>query len=271
MGLRRVIKRWMRALLDFAEESVPDASRLKQDAEDMLRALDAKADATSLAMALADEAHSKLTGELDNHEALGREAENFFRSKDTEAAGRCVALQLRSADEVKRLRASYEQLQSDAEQLARSFVVKRDDVMTRVQALPQLRDDLRVVEARERVERKLSAFDVESPQRSFDETTREIEIRKRQLANRQLITADPNAEIDRRIKQAVGERVFQEAMEAFRRKVEAEGEVVEATEYRVVEGDDPVAAAYKAIEAPRFAGLLPAAGADRKALPVRRQ
>jgi len=235
----------------------------------MLEALDLRAEAVSFSMARADAKFAELKNELENHEALGRQAEEFLRAGDEEAAERCVALQLQSAKAVERLKKEYEALQREAEQGAQEFLEKRRALEERVAQIPQLHEDARLIRAQEKIERATAKFSLESAERSFDETAREIRIRKLQLQNRTLLTSDPNAQLDRRIRESLERKEIAEAMAALRKKSFGEptvdAEFVETRDLAsVLVEEDPVSSAQKLLAAPRYQGILPAAATRSK-------
>src|SRR3990167_2994523 len=94
----------------------------------------------------------------------------------------------------------------------------------------------------ERIQKKLEGFSMDSPKRAFDQAAHELRIRERQVTNRQLLASDPNAELDLRIRQAVGERKIAEAMQQLRQKVAAEGDVIEGEVVKAPQLDQAVEA-----------------------------
>jgi hypothetical protein len=246
----------IRRFLDDRPAGGPD---LRGAAERMLELLDQRADAASLAMALADEAYERLQAEMENHEALGRQAEEFLRESDEEAAARCVALQLQSAKQIARLKDRYQTIQREAESNVAAFRRHQGEVDRRLTEMPELEQDERLVRAQERI-RDLTRLSLESPQTAFDHAARELRIRQRQLQGKSVLTADPHAELDRRIEAATDRRELEGAMRALRRRVglpDADGAEI-VVEVRL----DPVTEARRLLAAPRFQSLaLPAADA----------
>lgn len=261
-----IIGKMWDAIMDNMSESIPVESRLRSDAEQMLEALDLKADATSFSMARADEVRARLQTELENHEGLGRQAEQFLRTGDEEAAQRCVTLQLASAKEVLRLKNEYAALQQEAEATAAAFLAKKREVDSRVAELPRLQEDARMIEMQERVSRMTDQLSLDTAQTSFDGAARELRIRKSQLANRQMLTADPNAELDERIRRSLGEQEIAQAMAALRQRI---AQTAGAAPAQLPAGDD-VTAAQKLLEAPRYQGILslPSRVPEREPVPV---
>lgn len=240
------------SIMDALAERIPQESSLQTDAEQMLEVLDMKADAASFAMARADEMYERLVVEMDNYDALGRQAELFLRDEDEEVAKRCVALQLQAGKEISRLKTDYEVLQREAEQMVTAFREKKSRVDERIADLPNLQADMRLIRAQEKIQRTAEQFGLEGAQTSFDQTAREVRIRKLQLQNRELLTADPQAELDRRIRATLGDKQIEAAMQELHMKISEKPITVEV---KAIE-EDPVALARKLIEAPRYAGLL---------------
>ena len=240
------------SIMDSLAERIPQESSLQTDAERMLEVLDMKADAASFAMARADEMYERVLVEMDNHDALGRQAEFFLRDEDEEAARRCVALQLQAGKEISHLKTDYEVLQREAEQMVTAFLDKKSEVDERLVDLPKLQGDMRLIRAQEKIQRTSEQLSLEGAQTSFDQTAREVRIRKLQLQNRELLTADPQAELDRRIRASLGDKQIEAALQELRLKISEQPIEVEVKAI----AEDPVALARKGLEAPRYEGLL---------------
>jgi phage shock protein A len=240
------------SIMDSLAERIPQESSLKTDAERMLEVLDMKADAASFTMARADEMYERLLVEIDNHDALGRQAELFLRDEEEEATRRCVALQLQAGKEVSRLKTDYEVLQREAEQMLTAFLDKKSEVDERLADLPKLQADMRLIRAQEKIQRTAEQLSLEGAETSFDQTAREVRIRKLQLQNRELLTADPQAELDRRIRASLGDKQIEGALQELRLKISEQPIEVEVKAI----AEDPVVLARKVLEAPRYAGLL---------------
>lgn len=221
---------------------------------DMFRGLEVQAEATSFAMARADDLYERLEAEIANNEALQREGEAFMREKNQVAAQRCMTRRLQSDEKIVRLKKQYEETQRQAETSVVQFRKNEHELNARAETLPEVEEREQIVVMGERIQKKLASFSMENPQRAFDQADRELRIRERQLTNRQLLAADPNAELDLQIRQAVGERKVAEAMEQLRQKVAAEGDVVEG---EVVQQKqlNQVSEAQKLLEAPRYSGM----------------
>ncbi|MBS3902956.1 MAG: hypothetical protein KGZ30_01105 [Anaplasmataceae bacterium] len=240
----------------FVTEGEDVGPNLRQAAEDMLQILDRRSEAASLSMALADEAFDKLQDEIANHEGLGRQAEEFLREGDEEAAQRCVALQLQSAETIKRLKERYERLQHDAETNVSLFRNQRDEVEMRVTQLPELEEDERLLRAQETVA-ELSRLSLSNPRSAFDQAAQAVRVRQKQLLGKEMLMQDPNAELDQRIRAATDKRQLDQAMAALRQKVGQPASDSIDAEFTVVGDDDPVTSAKKLLEVPRFRALLP--------------
>ncbi len=251
---RNILGRMIDAVRSFFSGGTTPEAVLQASAREMMQTLELQANATSFAMARADEVRRNLQSELDNHEALRREAETFLAQGDENAARRLVALQLQSAEKIARLKEQYAALQAEAEQKVLEYRKSEEEVRRRVEALPSLQQEARMLREEEELQKRLRQFDIAGPQNEFDRIERELDIKRKQIANRNLLTADPNAELDRRIQEAIGQRKIEEALAALKKKVAERGAIdVEFTE---ASQPDPVAEAQKMLEAPRYQGLL---------------
>lgn len=266
--LRRLLRKMWDAVMDAGEARVPTVSSLRSDADRMFEALGLQADATSLAMTLADEKYGQLETVVRMHEDLGRQAESFRRQGMTAEAERSIEQQLECERRIARLKGEYAPLQADAERHAESYRARKREVDARVVAIPALQDDQRLIEAQERVARAVEEHTLRNAQSSFDETAKGIEQRKRQLANRAALTADPNARIDRTIEESLKRSQIEERLAALDKKI-AEGDQVIEAEFTVIP-TDPLAEARQLLAAPRFMGILPEKTSEERVLVKRR-
>jgi phage shock protein A len=245
---RVIIARFRSFIMEFLD--IRQEDRLRGAVDQMLRDLEAQAGATSLAMAQADEAYGNLQREMENHESLGRQAEQFLSAGDEPAAQRCVTLQLQSKKEVTRLTELYQLLQSDAEQSADAYRRQQYEVEARARELPQLESDARVLAARQRVQ-SAQRHSLEAPKNAFDEAARELRIARQAVTNRQVLDSDPNAAIDQRIRRTLADNEVDEAMNALRQRVADKSGSIDV-DFTEVDLNDPVSNAQKLLEAPRF-------------------
>jgi hypothetical protein len=268
MKLMDVLRKKWDSFVNFLGTSVPKESSLETDAKNMLGELDRHAEVVSFRMARADEARAKLEKELENYEALGKQAESYMRDGNEPYAKRTVVLQLESKKAVAAFQLEYQALQKEAESHVSNFITKRDEAKERVKTLPQLQQDARLIKADEEIVKLAGEFDLDSAKNQFDKTAQEIRIKKLQLQNRQLITSDPNAELDQKIRASLQDREVETAMKALAEKVQSTPENVIEAEY--TQAEDPTLAAKKLLEAPRYDGLIQTREPAKVAITVRK-
>lgn len=172
-----------------------------------------------------------------------------------------MALQLQSRKEIEKLTSEYQDLQQEAEQNIAAWQDLKAQVEERRKALPKLRDDARALKNEEEFQRIAGRFSLRNARDSFDETAREIQMKKLQAQSRNALEADPHADLDKRIQRALQGQELEDAMQALRQKVGR------GTQTVVVVKEDSVAAARKLLEAPRANPALPAG--SRGNTPVR--
>jgi phage shock protein A len=235
----------------YLSEKVPAETKLQADLEGMLKGLDAKADAVSFSMARAEDAQEKLRLEVENHDALELQATQFMTDGDEEAAQRLVTLQLQSRKEIERLATEYQTLLQEAERNVEVYQKLKAEVDKRRRELPRLQDESRIIKAEEEFQRISGRFSLTSAQGSFDETARQIRMKKLQVQNKQLLDADPHAELDKRIERTLQGKELETAMRELRQKV---GRGIQTV---IVEDVDAVSSARKLLEAPRIVLALP--------------
>lgn len=252
------MKEWINKVL--GNEKTPEA-RLEADAGKMLEEMNALSEVTAFTMARADDKYDELTSALARHEALGEQAAELVRAEDEEGARRCLALQIETAAKIKTLQDEYSALQSEAEEKATQFLARRESVEKKMAQLPKLQDDARLIRQQQEIEKKYSALQAGSADRSFDKTARDIELKKRELSNRHALLADPNAALDRRIQNSLHERAVDQAYAALQEKMDSAGSTPSYVEGEVVDEKslppDPVASAKELLSAPRYKGVLP--------------
>src|SRR3989344_4237265 len=261
MTLRTLIQRAV-GYITGKEPPTPREAR-----KDMYKGLEVQGEATSFTMARADDLYERLEAEIANNEALQREAEAFVRDGDLQAAERCVTLRVQSDEKIVQLKKKYEETQRQAEADVAQFRKNDHELKARAEALPEMEERQHIVAMGERIQKKLEGFSMDSPKRAFDQAAHELRIRERQVTNRQLLASDPNAELDLRIRQAVGERKIAEAMQQLRQKVAAEGDAIEGEVVKAPQLDQAVEAK-KLLEAPRYSGLGITSGVGSRRQPA---
>lgn len=252
--LFRLIGSIFDAFTNWISDAIPKESQLTTVAQQMYDELDLRANATSLKMALADQKREELARELANHEALDREARDFFRQGKKLEERRCVTLKLRSAKQIEKLKKEYERLQLEAERASGEFLVKKTAVEEKISQIPRIQQDARLIRMQEKIENLSGRFDLESGERLFDETAEELRIKKLQLENRAILTSDPNIELDRSIRTSIEEKEIEKAIKELEHQELAES-AIEA-EFTPVVTEDSISSAHKLLEAPRYQGLF---------------
>jgi phage shock protein A len=259
--LGRLLARVRQAWRNFTETPADFQQLVGQ----MREGLELQADATAFAMVRADEKYDELQSELENYESLKREAESLMREGKEVLAQRAVTLQVQSQDKIERLQKEYQNLQSQAEQKVQSFKDRESTVRDRESQVPELIIEQRMAEMEERIQRSASKYLPGGTDARFNQAERELRIRNRQLANKQLLGSDPNAALDREIKSAVGQRKIDQAMAELRARITAgTGEVVDG------EIINPAEEAKKLLQAPRYGGLVQHKS-ERETIPVSRR
>jgi len=268
MKISEIGKKYWAAFIMMISGGIPQEASLETDAKNMLSELDRRADVVSFRMARADEARDKLKKELENYAALGKQAESYLREDNKAFAQRTVVLQLESKKTIDALQQEYQSLQREAESNAAFFIAKRNEVKERVKLLPQLQADVRIVKADKEIARLSNEFNLDSAKNQFDKTAQAIRIQKLQLQNRQLLTSDPSAELDQKIRQSLKDREVEIAMQELAKRIENSGNVIDA---EFVSNEDSVLKAKNLLEAPRYIdlGLLP--GVPKEAAVVTRK
>jgi len=130
--MSRRVRRWWNivgklwdAMMDWAEERIPDELSLASDLRTMIEVLDLRAETASYAMAVAGEKRGLLEQAVESYEAWGREAERFLRSGDRQKSERGLMRQLEEKKKIAALTEECRGLQNDAERHVRELRVSQ--------------------------------------------------------------------------------------------------------------------------------------------------
>lgn len=204
MNFRTILK-WLRDWL-LGNPQVKPATQIDDSLKQMGAALDSDADATSYLMALADSKHDELERALTDVSTWEAQAIQMLNgpNPDEGAARRCVFLKQQAADRVAVLTAEYQQLQAQAEARAELYAANLNDFESKRKAAGTIRQQAEFHKKRAeilKVTRKGAGFQDASA--AFAAAEQAVQLEGSQLANRELLAADPNAAIDRAIRERV--------------------------------------------------------------------
>lgn len=221
MNFRTILK-WMSDWLS-GDPQVKPVKQIDDSLKQMGTALDSDADATSYLMALADTKHDELEqalADVSNWEAQAALMLNG-PSPDEDAARRCIFLKQQAADRVAALTTEYQQLQAQAEARAESYAGNLNDFELKRKAAGTIRQQAEFHQKRAdilKATRKGAGF--QDAAATFAAAQQAVQLEGSQLANRELLAANPNAAIDREIRErVVGSRIDAE-LEAMKQKAQ---------------------------------------------------
>lgn len=218
MNVRTILKRVRDFLL--GDPQVSTTAQIDDSLKQMGSALDSDADATSYLMALADSKHDELElalAEVGNWEAQATQMLSG-PNPDEGAARRCIFLKQQAADRVAVLTRDYDQLQAQAEARAESYAANLNAFEAKREAAGTIRKQAEFHKKRAdilKVTRQGAGFQDASA--AFEAAEQAVQLEGSQLANRELLTANPNAAVDRAIRErVVGGRIDAE-LEAMKK------------------------------------------------------
>lgn len=214
----RFLRFWLGMSVEPAEETLPPEARLQDDLVEMGASLDALAQAASYASSRLEEKREDLQVEIQNHDLLGKQAEELLRAGDEEGARRCLVLQTESAERVESLSAAFQLIQREAEEKELRFREFEEGFRQRRDQLAELVEDIRSVREMEAIEEQLSALQLGGAQERFDEVTASVKRRKLEQEARHLLD-HPDAEAERRMQEILEAGKIDSAMQALQARV----------------------------------------------------
>jgi len=236
---------WFR---DSVTEAIPAEQRLESDAREMMAGLEEMSNTVSLAMALADQKRDELTKLVRDRKALETQAKHLIASGDEARAQQCVTLKIHLTEEIKRVAEDYKVAQHSAEEKLVRFRSEETKAKQRLLQLPRLKQDAKMIRQREKIEQTFSSLQLNSPTSSFDELAGELDLKKRQLDNRQQLSQGPAKDLGADVAMQLQAGKVEEEMKRLR----LEAGNVEVAEFEVI--DDTVEEAEKLLGLSRFDG-----------------
>lgn len=254
MNFRTILK-WVRGFL-MGDPQVSATTQIDDSLKQMGTALDSDADATSYLMALADSKHEELKRALDDVNNWDAQAAQMLNgpNPDEGAARRCIFLKQQASDRVAILTTEYQQLQAQAEARAEAYSANLNAFETKREAAGTIRQQAEFHRKRAdilKVTRKGAGF--QDAAATFEAAQKAVQLEGNQLANRELLTANPNAAIDRAIRErVVGGRIDAE-LELMKQKAQSGQSALPAPDNS---SDMVLDLARAALQKPRFQAAM---------------
>lgn len=249
----------LRVLFDFliGAPHVDPTTQISDSLNQMSRALDSDADATSYLMALADAKHEELGREVENVSIWEAQAQEMLAgpNPDEGAARRCIFLKQQATDRVALLTKEYEALQAQAENRAQSYAANLNEFEAKRDAAPTIRREAEFHQKRKGIlQAARSGVGFKDAAGAFDAARQSVQIEGHQLSSRELLGANPNAAIDRKIRdRVVGNRIDAE-LAAMKQK--AAGGTVLALPSPDASASEVLGQARALLTRPRFQAVL---------------
>lgn len=243
-GIFRGLRNWF---LRVIGDAVPAEDALEASMGTMVDALDAKAKAASMAVALAQQTRSELEAALTDFDTYHAEAKRFMSEGDEEQAATCLLLQREAEGQVKRLTELLRERQETADHLAGEYASAQAEVKRRQAELPQLKADARVAEAEALMQEAGSSANLREATGDFDAAAADLEIRRKSARARVQLERDPLEEARQQIQDGAAKRDLTAAMAAL--KEEVNGGADDAGEPLLIE-HQPVLDARALLETP---------------------
>ncbi len=208
-----IVQRMVRSVIEFITGMVPEnpAAQIKDSLGQMGRALDSDADATSYLMALADAKYEELEREMRDVSIFEAQAQGMLAgpNPDEGAAKRCIFLKQQATDRVAALTKEYQALQSQAEGKAQSYASNLNEFETKRSEAPAILREAEYHHKRKNILRVAQGgAGFKDATSAFDAVRQSVRLEGHQLSNRELLEANPNAAIDRAIRdRVVGNRI----------------------------------------------------------------
>jgi|GEM_PF-7036623 len=245
-GIFRGLWNWFLRLIG---DAVPAEDQLQAHLNTMVDALDAKARAASMAVALADKTRSELTAALADFDTYHDEAKNFMSAGDEDGAKRCLLLQREAEGQVTRLTDRLREQQENADMLAAEYAQAQAEVRRRQAEMPQLKADARIAEAEALMQEAGARENLREATEGFDAAVGELDVRRKAARARAQLERDPVEEMRQEVKDITAARDLQDSLAALRQEVAAADDT--ADDPKLIE-HQPVEDARALLEAPRF-------------------
>jgi hypothetical protein len=229
------------------DDSIPERSSVRSDLEKMEEALKKYAEPVSFAMALADQKHKELKNEITRYDALVSEVEYFVGQNEEVAAKRCIFLKRQSAEKIQFLTDDFKRLQSQADEKAKDYAIKRNELAERAKNSVGMLEQVRLIESEKHIidTGKLRVF--EEAKSSFDDSAKNIELEHLKAKNQTLLSSNPNESLDRSITESLEKAALEKEYTLVREKVLG----IESDSPKALTAD-PVEEAKKLLSAPRY-------------------
>ncbi len=204
MNFRSVLK----LIRDFflGDPQVDPRTQIIDSLKQMSQVLDSDADATSYLMALADAKYEELEREMQNVSVFEAQAQQMLAGDppDEGAARRCIFLKQQATDRVAVLAKEYQGFQAQAESRAQSYAANLNDFETKKREAPAIQRQAELHQKRRSIlEATQGGRGFKEVAGTFEAARDAVRLEGSQLTNREFLNADPNAAIDRKIRDSV--------------------------------------------------------------------
>lgn len=260
-GILRGFWNW---ILSFLDERVPTEHTLEGMLNTMIDALDAKADAASMAMALADQTRHNLEAAIAVYEGCAAQALEYAQKGNRGDAQRCLLLKAEAGENVERLTNLLREQQANADYLAAQYADAQNEVSRRRRELPQIKADARVAEAEKKFAEAQGRYNLQAATADFDEARDKIQLERQAARNRVALERDPMAEMRAKVRNDATERRLAEELDELMRQARSteSGEGSEPSSDPLLIEHNPVMEARELLAQPRLTEF-----AKRKLLP----
>lgn len=225
-GIFRGLVNWF---LSFFEELVPTSQKLEASIGSMLDALNAEADAASMAMALAEQTRGKLQGALAEVDEFDAAVSKYITAGDDNKARQAIVLKNEADARLQRLTEDYKRQQADAEHLAAKYATSKQEVDRRKRELPQLKADVRIAEAEAKMVEARGKYNLDAATEEFDAVKGDIERQRLSARARATLDRDPLAEVREGIRADAAQADLERQLDEYKKRADTTGDTA-ATE-----------------------------------------
>lgn len=247
-GIFRGLWNW---ILSFFEDMVPREQMLEASIGSMIDALTAKADASSMSMALADQARSKLESAIAEVEEYDAAAKRYVAAGDEASAKACLLMLQEAEGKLQRYAADYEARQADADRQASEYATAREEVQKRQAQLPAIKAEARVARAEEKMVEAQGKYNLAEATGDFDAIRDDIDLARQQARNRATLDRDPLAELKDKMKADSAQAKLDERFAALKEQMASGAGAEDSSEVPALT-HDPVQDARLLLGKPRY-------------------
>jgi phage shock protein A len=189
-------------------------------------------------MAISEEKRTQLKKALQKCDQLERLTAGYLRDGNEEMAQKAVSKKLEVEGEIEKLTRDYEEQRKQADGLYEAYQNQAKELKADIGALPELKQDVKMIESQEKIQKNLSNLNIDGAKSKFDDTVKTIEARKKALQLQAKIEDPGVDEIERALKEEDATLKITSEVDRIRALVDKSDGAIDV-DFEVVEEGNP--------------------------------